>query len=103
MEIRSYKATRLPQINLVAQYSLFAKYNYQDYFPKVQRNNGQIGASFVIPLMVGSGASGQLQQTVTDISKLRIQIGETRNRITTDTRRSLQELKKATDDRDLAK
>ena len=42
LEIKSYHAERLPKVNLVAQYSLFAKYNYQDYFAKFQRNNAQV-------------------------------------------------------------
>ena len=32
-------------VDLVAQYALFAKYNYENYFQKFQRNNAQIGAS----------------------------------------------------------
>ncbi len=103
MEIRSYKAARLPQVDLVAQYAMFAKYAYQDYFQKFQRNNGQIGASFVIPLLVGSAAAGQYQEAATDMAKLRIQINQTRNRITVDTRRSYQEMRKAEDSRDLAR
>jgi len=103
LEIRSYKAARLPQVDLVAQYAMFAKYAYQSYFQKFQRNNAQIGASFVIPLLVGSAAGGQYQEAATDMAKLRIQINQTRNRITTDTRRSYQEMRKAEASRDLAR
>ena len=74
---------------------MFAKYAYQSYFQKFQRNNAQIGASFVIPLLVGSAAGGQYQEAATDMAKLRIQINQTRNRITADTRRSYQDLRKA--------
>ena len=35
LEIKSYKAARLPQVGLVAQYNLLAKYNFQDFFPQV--------------------------------------------------------------------
>lgn len=103
LEIRSYKAARLPQVDLVAQYALFAKYAYQSYFQKFQRNNGQIGASFVIPLLTGSASAGQYQEAAIDMAKLRIQINQTRNRITTDTRRSYQEMQKAEAGRDLAR
>ena len=103
LEIRSYKAARLPQVDLVAQYALFAKYAYQSYFQKFQRNNAQIGASFVVPLLIGSASAGQYQEAATDMAKLRIQINQTRNRITTDTRRSYQEMRKAEASRDLAR
>ena len=62
LEIKSYHAERLPKVNLVAQYSLFAKYNYQDYFAKFQRNNAQVGASIEIPLLVGRAAQAQSLQ-----------------------------------------
>lgn len=103
LEVRSYKASRLPQIDLVAQYSLFAKYVYQAYFQKFQRNNGQVGASFVIPLLVGSAVGGQLQESLTDAAKLRIQINETRDQVTIDTRRSYQDLHNAQELRNLAR
>jgi outer membrane protein len=103
LEVRSYKAARLPQVDLVAQYSLFAKYVYQAYFQKFQRNNGQVGASFTLPLLVGSASNGQYQESLTDMAKLRIQINETRDRIAVDTKRSYQDLHNAQELRDLAR
>ena len=84
LEIKSYRAERLPKVNLVAQYSLFAKYNYQDYFTKFQRNNAQVGASIEIPLIVGRTGSAQSAQSEADIAKLRIELDRTRTRITSD-------------------
>lgn len=105
LELRSYKASRLPQVDLVAQYSLFAKYAYTQYFPgtRFQYNNAQIGASFTIPLLIGSASNGQYEQAATDIAKLRIQMNETRNRITTETRKSYQDMQNAKEMRDLAR
>ena len=95
LDLRSYQAARLPKIDLVAQYALFAKYNYQNYFQKFQRNNFQIGASITIPLLVGSAAKGLAEQTATDLAKLRIQMDQVRNRILADTRRDYQQYQKA--------
>jgi outer membrane protein TolC len=103
LEIRSYRAARLPQINLVAQYSLFAKYAFEKYFSNFQNNGAQIGASFVLPLLIGSGNGGQYQQAAIDMSKLRIQINQTRNQVAVDTRRSYQDMKSAEETRDLAR
>src|SRR5208337_3504955 len=74
LEVRSFRAQRLPEVNLVAQYALFAKYNYVNYFQKFQRNNYQIGASISIPLIVGSASKGLAQQNSTDMQKIRIQM-----------------------------
>jgi outer membrane protein TolC len=103
LEVRSFRAARLPQVDLVAQYALFAKYNYVNYFQKFQRNNFQIGASITIPLLVGSASKGLAQQNGTDMQKIRIQVDQTRNRIISDTRRSYELWKKAENMRDLSR
>jgi outer membrane protein TolC len=105
MDLRSYKAARLPQVDLVAQYSLFAKYTYQQYFPsnRFQRNNTQIGFAVSIPLLVGAGRQGFLQQSLTDMQKLRVQNDQVRNRILVDTRRSYEQWQQAQSIRDLAR
>jgi outer membrane protein TolC len=95
LELHSYRAARLPQVNLVAQYALFAKYNYAQYFQKFQSNNFQIGASITIPFLVGSSFSGRADQAATDMQKIRIQMEQVRNRVTTDTRHTYQEWKRA--------
>jgi outer membrane protein len=103
LEIKSYKAMRLPKVNLVAQYELFAKYTYQGYFTKFQRNNGQVGASFEIPLLVGHASRAYVLQADTDMAKLRIEMDRTRARITADLRRAFQEVKRAESAREVAR
>jgi outer membrane protein len=103
MDLRSYKAARIPQVDLVAQYSLFAEHTYQQYFPtnRFQRNNFQVGAAISVPLLVGTGRQGFLQQSLTDMQKLRVQTDQVRNRILSDTRHNYEQLEKAKNLRDL--
>jgi outer membrane protein TolC len=103
LDLRSYKAERLPKVDAVLQYSLFSKENYQNYFQKFQRNNAQIGASITIPLLIGPQAKAMADQAVIDMDKLRIQMMQTRNRIISDTRRSYQQWQKASTIRDLTR
>jgi len=103
LDVRSFRAARLPEVNLVAQYALFAKYNYVNYFQKFQRNNYQIGASITIPLLVGSASKGLALQNSTDMQRIRIQMDQTRNRIIADTRRSYEQWKKSENIRDLSR
>jgi outer membrane protein TolC len=95
LEVREYQTVRLPVIDLVAQYALFAKSNYQAFFTKVQRNNGELGVAITIPLLTGSAPKGQAAQAQTDILQLRAQLNQARNRIELDTQKSYQELQKA--------
>jgi outer membrane protein TolC len=102
-EVREYQSYRLPIIDLVAQYSLFAKSTYQSFFTHIQRNNGQLGVSITIPIMGGSAVKGQLSQAQADVLELRAQVNQTRNRIELETQRNYQELEKSQAAREVAR
>jgi outer membrane protein len=96
LERRGQRAARLPRVDLVAQYGLFAKFNnYEDYFNKFQRNNGQIGVSFQLPVLAGPGVGAQVAQTQIDISHLKLELSNTRNRLAADLQQSFRDVKKA--------
>jgi outer membrane protein len=102
LEIKGYRAQRLPKVDAIAQYELFAKYYYQNYFTTFQRNSGQLGASIEVPVLVGKSARAYIEQADADLAKLRIETATTRARITADLRRAYQEVKRADSARDLA-
>jgi outer membrane protein len=104
LEIKGYKAERLPKADLVAQYSLLSKYNnYQKFFGAFQRHNVELGASFTIPILVGrTGEAGTIQAQV-DIDKIRTQIGQTRSRITADLQHAYREVRRAESAQKLAR
>jgi outer membrane protein len=104
LEGRAAKAARLPHADLVAQYGLFATFNhYQDYFLRYQRNNAEIGVSFVLPLLTGPGAVAAAAEADAEASKLCIELARARNQITADTHQSYRDLRKAEDQRDVAR
>jgi outer membrane protein TolC len=104
LEGRAAKAARLPRVDLVAQYGLFATFNhYQDYFLKYQRNNGELGISVQIPLLAGPGVRAAAAQSDADAAKLRIQMDDTRNRIAADTRQAYREIRKAEGAREVSR
>src|ERR1017187_6686860 len=89
LEKRGVKAQRLPRVDLVAQYSLLAKFNnYAEFFAKFQQNNEQIGMSFQIPLAVGPGVGAQIAQVASDISHLKVDLDNARNRLRIDLQQS---------------
>lgn len=96
LEIRSEKAARWPRVDLVAQYAMLAQFNnYADFFRKFQRNNGQLGVSFQLPLLSGSGVGAQVAQSETDVAHLRVELSNTRNRIASDLQQSYRDVRKA--------
>jgi outer membrane protein TolC len=85
LEKRGVKAQRLPRADLVAQYALLANFNnYSEFFAKFQRNNGEIGMSFQVPLALGPGVGAQVAQVESEISHLKIELNNARNRLRTD-------------------
>jgi len=96
LEIRATRAERLPRADLVAQYGMLARFNnYEDFFRKFQRHNGQIGVSFQLPIMMGPGVGARVSQSQTDVSRLKVMLSNTRNRLSGDIQQSFREVKKA--------
>jgi adhesin transport system outer membrane protein len=96
LEIRGEKAARWPRVDLVAQYAMLAKFNnYAEFFRAFQRNNGQVGVSFQVPILSGAGVGAQIAQSETDVSHLRAELSNTRNRIASDLQQSFRDVHKA--------
>jgi outer membrane protein TolC len=103
-EVKEYGlAGRLPTIDLVAQYALFARNQYQAFFNRVQRNNTELGASISIPVLPGSAGKGFREQALDDVQELRTQMQLTRNRIDLDVQHSYEEMRKAASAREVAR
>jgi outer membrane protein TolC len=96
LEVKSYRAERLPKANLIAQYALLSRFNnYDKFFPRFQRNNFELGVSFEVPILTGRSASAYVDQAQTDIEKIRTEIGRTRVRITADLQHAYREIHRA--------
>ena len=103
LEIKGYKAVRLPKVALVAQDNIFAKYNYPTYNASFRRNNTELGASITVPFLVGKTARAYTMDAEAEVAKLRVEVARTRSRITGDLRRAYQEVKSAESSRAFAK
>jgi outer membrane protein TolC len=96
LEVRGEKAARWPRVDLVAQYAMLAQFNnYAEFFRKFQRNNGQIGVSFQVPILAGAGVDAQVEQSRIDITHLRAELANARNRVAGDLQQSFREVKKS--------
>jgi len=102
-QVREQKAQRLPQLDLVAQYALLSKYNYTQVFTKFQRNNGELGFSVRIPVLVGTAPSGSEQQATAEQARLRLQVNETRNQTALEARKDFDDVHRAEDARAVAR
>ena len=103
-DIRAERAAKWPRLDLVAQYGLLAKFNnYQDFFSKFQRHNGQLGISFQFPVFSGPGPAAAASQAEAEAAQIRVQIRNARRRIETDTRNAYSGVAQADSARDIAR
>jgi outer membrane protein len=104
LEARAARAAWLPQMDLVAQYGLFAKFNnYEEFFRRFERHNAQLGASIAFPIFPGRGAKARASQADLEVVRLRTQANALRDRITLDTRKAWSDVRRAESARELAR
>ena len=103
LEAKSAHAQHLPRVDLVAQYALLTKYsNYDQYFSKFQRNNGQIGASIQVPFLLGPGVKAMVMQAEADQQHIKSEMTVRKNQIVLDMHQTYLDLQKAETSRELA-
>ena len=61
--VEAEKGARQPRLDFVAQYALLARFNnYDEFFNRFQRHNGQVGIALSVPLYAGSGVGARVAQ-----------------------------------------
>lgn len=104
LEVKGTQARRLPQVDLVAQYALFAKYNELDqYFNRFQRNNGELGVSIQFPLFAGVSIKANLAELDTDRRRLQVELESAKTKIQMAVHQAYQGIDRSKNASDLAK
>ncbi len=104
LDVRSQQAERLPRLDLVAQYALLAKFNnYGKFFNSFQRNNGQLGVSFQIPLFSGPAVSAAVAQAGIEAAEVRVQLRAAQSRVAASARRAYEDMRQTETGREISK
>lgn len=104
LDVRAERAARLPRLDLVAQYAVLGRFNnYEDFFRKFQRHNGQLGVSIQVPLWTGPGVKAAVSQAESEAAQLRLRIEAARRGVTAETQKLLREAAQAESARELAR
>ena len=102
--LRAEKGALAPRIDLVAQYSLLGRFNnFEDYFNKFQRHNGQVGMSFQIPVFGRKEVNARAAKVLLETSALEIQRVATRSGIELEVRRKFEDIRQAESQQKLAR
>jgi outer membrane protein TolC len=95
-EMEAEKGARLPRVDLVAQYSLLARFNnYDKFFNDFQRHNFQIGMSFEVPLFTGKTVSSRVGRVALETRELRLRHEATESMVELEAERLHQQVQQA--------
>jgi outer membrane protein TolC len=95
-EMEAEKAARMPRVDLVAQYSLLARFNnYDKFFNDFQRHNFQVGMSFEIPLFTGKSVSSRVGRVALETRELRLRHEATESLVELEAERLHQQVRQA--------
>lgn len=90
--MRAAKATHWPVIRLVSQYSMFSRFNnYDSFYNRFERHNGQIGASFELPLFTGKAPRAAAEEADVEQERLRVQREQLERKLALDTGKRFQD------------
>ena len=75
LAVRAEKGANDPRLDFVAQYSLLAKFNnYEEFFNRFQRHNGQIGMALSVPVFTGKAVSSRVARASVAEREARLQL-----------------------------
>jgi outer membrane protein TolC len=95
-EMQAVKGALLPRVDLVAQYSLLARFNnYDRFFNDFQRHNFQIGMSFEIPLFTGKTVSSRVGRVALETRELQLRHQATESLVELEAERLHQQVRQA--------
>jgi len=104
LEVRAERASSLPRLGLVAQYGLLARFNnYEQFFRRFERHNGQLGVSFEIPLFARTVIDARAGKAEAEAAQMRIQMRTLRERIAAEVRSLHQAARQAEAAREVAR
>ena len=75
LAVRAEKGANAPRLDFVAQYSLLAKFNnYEEFFNRFQRHNGQVGMALSVPVFTGKAVSSRVARASIAEREARVQL-----------------------------
>ncbi|MCB1020166.1 MAG: TolC family protein [Bryobacterales bacterium] len=75
LAVRAEKGAKAPRLDFVAQYSLLAKFNnYEEFFNRFQRHNGQVGMALSVPVFTGKSVSSRVARASIAEREARLQL-----------------------------
>lgn len=96
LAIEAERGARYPRLDFVAQYSLLARFNnYDEFFNKFQRHNGQVGIALSVPIFVGKAVSSRVAKASLEAREAGLQLAARRTAVEEESHRLFQAVQDA--------
>ena len=93
-----------PRLDLVAQYALLARFNnYDEFFNRFQRHNGQVGMSLQVPIFAGKGVSASIGKAKLEAEEARLRLEARKAGVELESYRLFERIEQAQGSQKLAK
>jgi outer membrane protein len=104
LAVKAEKGAAAPRLDFVAQYSLLAKFNnYEEFFNRFQRHNGQIGMALSVPVFTGKAVSSRVARAGIEEREARLQLEARQSGIELETYQLYRQAEQARSTRKLAR
>ncbi len=82
LAVEAEKGARYPRLDFVAQYSLLAKFNnFEEFFSKFQRHNGQVGLALRVPIFTGKAVSSRVARAGVERREAELELAARRSSV----------------------
>lgn len=104
LAVAAEKGAKYPRLDFVAQYSLLARFNnYDEFFNKFQRHNGQVGIALSVPVFTGRAVSSRVAKASLAAREAGLRLAARRTAVEAESHRLFQAVEDAEGARKLAR
>ncbi|MBI1357989.1 MAG: hypothetical protein GC160_26945 [Acidobacteria bacterium] len=94
--VRAEKAASKPRLDFVAQYSLLSRFNnYEEFFNRFQRHNGQAGIALRVPLFRSRDVSARIGQAEVESRKAELTLEARRSSVAAESAQAFEAVEQA--------
>ena len=102
--VEAEKGAYAPRLDFVAQYALLAKFNnFEEFFNRFQRHNGQVGLALQVPVFTGKAVSSRVVKASVEAREAQARLASRSSAVEIESHRLFRVLRDAESARSLAK
>lgn len=96
LAVQAEQGAYAPRLDFVAQYALLAKFNnFEEFFNRFQRHNGQVGLALQVPVFTGKAVSSRVAKASVEAREAQARLAARKSAVAVESHRLFQHVKDA--------